>query len=49
MCAALAHSYKLIGEEEKKEEFKKRTIEIIRDSKYWRSRFEAFPELLLAI
>ena len=47
MCAALAHSYKLIGEEEKKEEFKKRTIEIIRDSKYWRSRFEAFPELLL--
>jgi hypothetical protein len=47
MCAALSHSYLLVGNSERSALYTERVIDILNKSEYWRTRFEAFPELFV--
>ena len=47
MTAALAHCYNLTENYDLHKQYKQRTIELIKNSNYWKLRTKSFPEILL--
>lgn len=46
MCAALAKSYKLMGDNEKFKYHQQKFVSLVQNSQYWQRRTNQFPELL---